>query len=354
MPPKTERAAERVAGGEIAVADKAPIEVPSQRDDVLDGSLEKGGDMTEDGKRRDQASGLARGARGRERGQERGLGRGLSSLLGDDDEDYAALDRVRSAKDVPIEQLRPNKFQPRRYFNEQKGAELVDSVREKGILEPLLVRRIAGQPNNYEIIAGERRWRAAQKAQLLQVPVVIKDISDGEALELSLIENIQREDLTPLDEAEGYHRLIEDFAHTQDKVGRLVGKSRSHVANMLRLLTLPDSVKAFLSDGRLTAGHARALITAENPEKLALKIVDQGLNVRETETLTKKPGKKSASPAAPKDTDTIALEHDISNALGLKVTIHHVSEQKGGDVRIAYNTLEQLDDICQRLCGNGE
>lgn len=311
--------------------------LPEEHETTLGDSLGKGDDMTEDGKGR---------------GPERGLGRGLSSLLGDDDEDYAALDRVRGTKDVPIEQLRPNKFQPRRYFGEQKAAELVDSVREKGVLEPLLVRRIPGQANIYEIIAGERRWRAAQKAQLHQVPVVIKDISDGEALELSLIENIQREDLTPLDEAEGYHRLIEDFAHTQEKVGRLVGKSRSHVANMLRLLTLPDSVKVYLADGRLSAGHARALITAEDPEKLALRIVDQGLNVRETETLTKKPRKKSE--AAPKDTDTIALEHDISNALGLKVTIHHQSEQKGGDVRITYGTLEQLDDICQRLCGNGD
>jgi len=298
---------------------------------------EEGGKMTEDNKRR-------------------GLGRGLSSLLGDDDEDYAALDRVRGTKDVPIEQLRPNKYQPRQYFNEQKAAELVDSVREKGVLEPLLVRRVEGDHNAYEIIAGERRWRAAQKAQLHQVPVVIKEINDAEALEISLIENIQREDLTALDEAEGYHRLIEEFSNTQEQIGRLVGKSRSHIANMLRLLTLPDSVKAYLADGRLTAGHARALITAENPEQLASRIVDQGLNVRDTEALTKKP-RKTASLApgpAPKDADTIALEQDISNALGLKVAIHHMSEKKGGDVKVSYQTLEQLDEICRRLCSHGE
>ncbi|MBT5947984.1 MAG: ParB/RepB/Spo0J family partition protein, partial [Nitrospinaceae bacterium] len=201
--------------------------------------------------------------------KQRGLGRGLSALLGDEGEDYAALDRVRGAKDVPVEQLRPNKYQPRRYFDEQKAAELVDSVREKGVLEPLLVRRIDDDPTSYEIIAGERRWRAAQKAQLHQVPVVIKEISDAEALEISIIENVQREDLTALDEAEGYQRLIAEFSYTQEQTGRLVGKSRSHIANMLRLLTLPNGVKAYLADGRLSAGHARALINADNPEKLA-------------------------------------------------------------------------------------
>ncbi len=314
-------------GGTVITADEGAAEEASS-------SPEKGGDMSDDTKKR-------------------GLGRGLSSLLGEDYEDYAALDRVRGAKDVPIEQLKPNRYQPRRYFDQQKAAELVDSIREKGVLEPLLVRRMPEDPGLFEIIAGERRWRAAQKAQLHQVPVVIKEISDGEALELSIIENVQREDLTPLDEAEGYSRLIAEFSHSQEQIGRLVGKSRSHVANMLRLLTLPNAVKAFLADGRLTAGHARALITADNPERLALKIVDQGLNVRAAENLTKRPRKKAA-PAAPKDPDTIALEHDISNALGLKVALRHKSEAEGGEVRIVYRTLEQLDEICRRLCSQGE
>jgi ParB family transcriptional regulator, chromosome partitioning protein len=284
--------------------------------------------------------------------KQRGLGRGLSALLGDEGEDYAALDRVRGAKDVPVEQLRPNKYQPRRYFDEQKAAELVDSVREKGVLEPLLVRRIDDDPTSYEIIAGERRWRAAQKAQLHQVPVVIKEISDAEALEISIIENVQREDLTALDEAEGYQRLIAEFSYTQEQTGRLVGKSRSHIANMLRLLTLPNGVKAYLADGRLSAGHARALINADNPEKLADRIVEGALNVRETEKLTKK-GRPKAAPAT-RDPDTIALEDDISNALGLKVDIQFHGEDKGGEVRISYGTLEQLDEICRRLCSHGE
>ncbi|HIF09928.1 MAG TPA: ParB/RepB/Spo0J family partition protein [Sneathiellales bacterium] len=287
-----------------------------------------------------------------EKTKRRGLGRGLSALMGDEGEDYAALDRVRSTKDVPVDKLRPNKFQPRRYFNEKKATELADSIREKGVLEPLLVRRVESDPTCYEIVAGERRWRAAQKAQLHQVPVIIKDLDDAEALEISLIENIQREDLTPLDQAEGYQRLKADFNYTQDQTGRLVGKSRSHVANMLRLLSLPNSVKAYLADGRLSAGHARALVTADDPAKLAIRIVNQSLNVREAEKITKKPRRDVPSPA--KDPDTLALARDISDALGLKVDLKFLGEKKGGEVKITYATLEQLDEICKRLCSQGE
>ena len=326
--PKSSPVAE--TAGETEIEIQAAREIQAVKDDL---SLKTGGNMKEDPKKR-------------------GLGRGLSALLGDENEDYAALDRVRGAKDVPVEQLRPNKYQPRRYFDEQKAAELVNSIREKGVLEPLLVRRIEDDPTSYEIIAGERRWRAAQKAQLHQVPVVIKEINDAEALEISLIENIQREDLTPLDEAEGYQRLLDEFDYTQEATGRLVGKSRSHVANMLRLLTLPNSVKAYLADGRLSAGHARALVTADDPEKLAHRIVDQSLNVRDAEKLTKKPRVKAAPD--PKDPDTLALENDISTALGLKVAIQFLGEKKGGEVKISYGTLEQLDEICRRLCSQGE
>ena len=310
-----------------------PGVAPETQPDRGDLSLKTGDNMEEEPKRR-------------------GLGRGLSALLGDEGEDYAALDRVRGAKDVPVEKLRPNKYQPRRFFDDQKAVELVNSIREKGVLEPLLVRRVEGDPTCYEIIAGERRWRAAQAAKLHQVPVVIKEIDDAEALEISLVENIQREDLTPLDEAEGYHRLSEEFGYTQEQTGRLVGKSRSHVANMRRLLMLPDIVKTYLADGRLSAGHARALVTADDPTKLAHRIVDQSLNVRDAEKLTKKPRTK-VKPTR-KDPDTLALERDISSTLGLQVDIKFLGEQEGGLVKISYTTLEQLDEICRRLCSQGE
>jgi len=279
------------------------------------------------------------------------LGRGLSALLGDDSEDYAALDRVRSSKELPIEFLKPNPNQPRRTFNEDELEELAASIREKGILQPILVRRVEGDRGEYQIVAGERRWRAAQKARLHNVPVVIKDLSDGEVLEIALIENVQRADLNAIDEATGYRALMDEFGHTQEELARIIGKSRSHIANVLRLLTLPQDVQQYVTDGKMSAGHARALINADDPSALARKVVAKGLSVRETEQLVKsdRPKAPRAAPVNPeKDPDTLALEQNLTNSIGLKVEINHKGE-KGGDVRISYSTLEQLDDICQRL-----
>ncbi len=278
------------------------------------------------------------------------LGRGLSALLGEESEDYAALDKLRASKDVPIEFLRPNAYQPRHRFDPADLQSLTDSIRDKGILQPILVRRIADQPNNYEIIAGERRWRAAQAAGLHQVPVIIRDMDDSDALEIALIENLQRQDLTPIEEALGYRRLMDEFKYTQEQLAKGIGKSRSQVANMLRLLGLPEEVKAMLDDGRLTPGHARALVTSEDPLSLARQIVAGGFTVRQAEQLTRRwkgPSKAKAKTGG-KDADTLALEGDLSAALGLKVTIHNQGDH--GDVRIAYRTLEQLDEVCRRLC----
>jgi ParB family chromosome partitioning protein len=280
----------------------------------------------------------------------KGLGRGLAALLGDDAaEDYAALDRVRGAKEVPIEQLQPNRFQPRHRFDDEALRQLADSIRAKGVLQPILVRRAAAA-NLYEIIAGERRWRAAQRAQLHQVPVVIKDLSDAEALELALVENIQRQDLNAIEEAQGYRRLIDEFAHTQEELAAALGKSRSHIANTLRLLALPAAVQAMIEDGQLTAGHARALVNASDPEALARQILDSQLTVRQAESLAAEAKPRRKAPARRgKDADTLALERDLSGALGLKVDIAWRGEAKGGEVRIGYRSLEQLDDLCKRL-----
>ena len=283
----------------------------------------------------------------------RGLGRGLSALLGDEDEDYASLERLRAAKEVPIEFLRPNPHQPRRRFADDTLASLVDSVREHGILQPILVRRLPDQENRYEIVAGERRWRAAQAASLHQVPVMIRDFSVAARVEIALVENIQREDLTAIEEAQAYRHLTDEFGHTQEKLAQAVGKSRSHVANSLRLLALPDAVKEMVEDGSLTAGHARALLTATDPGALAREIVAKGLNVRQAERLAQGSGKKTASAPAQTDVNTAALEADLTNALGLKVKIQPRTvrgQPKGGVVRIAYGTLEQLDEVCRRLC----
>jgi ParB family chromosome partitioning protein len=282
------------------------------------------------------------------------LGRGLSVLLGEEEEDYAALDRLRASKEVPVELLRPNPFQPRHRFDEDEIEALAGSIRRNGILQPILVRRATDDSNFYEIVAGERRWRAAQQARLHQVPVVIRDLSHSAALEVSLVENIQRQDLTPLEEAEGYRRLMDEFEHTQEQLALAIGKSRSHVANMVRLLGLPDPVKEMLDDGRLTAGHARALLTLPDPEKLANEIVAKGLNVRQAEQLAQRAIDggviKTSTPASSsKDSDTVALETGISNALGLKVTIGRRASG-AGEVKVRYKTLEQLDEICRRLC----
>jgi ParB family chromosome partitioning protein len=285
-----------------------------------------------------------------EEGRRRNLGRGLSALFGDEGEDYAALDRLRQAKAVPVDFVRPGRFQPRRHFDEEGLQALAQSIREKGVLQPLLVRRHPEAANAYEIIAGERRWRAAQLAQLHEIPVVIRELDDREALEIALVENIQRQDLTALEEAEGYRRLMEEFQHTQEQLAKAVGKSRSHVANMMRLLGLPEGVRALVEAGTLSAGHARALLNAGDPEALAREVVRRGLNVRATEKLaqTGRGAARSGGGAAPaKDADTAALERDLANLLGLKVTVTFAG--RGGALTIHYRTLEQLDDVLRRL-----
>jgi len=277
------------------------------------------------------------------------LGRGLSALFGEEAEDYAELDSVRQSKMVPIGYLRPGRFQPRRDFDDAQMDALVQSVKEHGILQPLLVRRDPDDPNSYEIVAGERRWRAAQLARLHEMPVVVKELTDAGALEIALIENIQRQDLNPLEEGEGYRRLIEEFEHTQDALSRAVGKSRSHIANTLRLLRLPQSVKKMLVGGELSAGHARALLNLDNPDKLARRIVKQGLNVRQTERLVKqaKTASRATTTKSHKDPDTVALEKDLSDLLGLRVAVNFRGD--GGELVIYYKTLEQLDDVLHKL-----
>ncbi|MEX0697839.1 MAG: ParB/RepB/Spo0J family partition protein [Dongiaceae bacterium] len=286
-------------------------------------------------------------------GARRTLGRGLSALLGAESEDYASLDRVRLSKMVPIELVHPGRFQPRHNFDETQLEALADSIRTNGILQPILVRRHPQTPNSFEIVAGERRWRAAQIARLHEVPVIIREIADGEALELALVENVQRQDLSPLEEAEGYRRLIEEFKNTQEDLARRVGKSRSHVANAMRLLGLPEPVKALLEQGRLTAGHARALLSGADPAALAEQVVARGLNVRQTERLVQqRQSDPSAKTTREKDADTVALERDLSALLGLRVTIS--IQGRGGALTIHYRTLEQLDDVLKRLTQGGE
>jgi len=288
-------------------------------------------------------------------GKRTNLGRGLAALFGEDNEDYASLDKVRSTKTIPIEHLRPGRYQPRRHFDEASVQSLADSIKAQGILQPILVRRHPERPNEFEIVAGERRWRAAQIAKLHEVPVVIRDLTDAQSLELAIIENVQRQDLTPLEEAEGYRRLIEEFQNTQEDLGRALGKSRSHIANTLRLLTLPEGVKILLGEGQLTAGHARALIGCDDAESLATQIIAKGLNVRQAERLVQDAKAGAAAPRKAKkhgetdakDTNTLALERDLTALLGLKVSINF--QGSGGSLTIHYKTLEQLDDVLHRL-----
>ena len=278
------------------------------------------------------------------------LGRGLSALLGDDSDEFEPEERAVASNTVPIEHLEPGKYQPRRNFDPDEMESLVNSIREKGVLQPILVRAHPDKADRYEIVAGERRWRAAQQAQLHEVPVVTKELSDKDTLEIALIENLQRENLTPLEEADAYQRLMEEFSHTQEALAQVISKSRSHVANMLRLLTLPDKVKEMVDSGVLTAGHARTLVNADNPEVLAQQIAARGLNVRQAERLAQQAkGAAQKAPAAPKekDADTLALERDLSGLLGLAVNIRF--HGKGGSLTINYKTLEQLDDVLHRL-----
>jgi ParB family chromosome partitioning protein len=280
------------------------------------------------------------------------LGRGLAALIGDVGDESASIERTRNQKRVPIEFLKPNPRNPRRTFAEPELEELAASIRERGIIQPILVRTARGAVDQYEIIAGERRWRAAQRAGTHEVPIVLLEVSDKEALELAIIENVQRADLNALEEAGGYQALADEFKYSQDDIAKIVGKSRSHVANTLRLTKLPDSVQVYIRDGKLSAGHARALIGQADPEAMARSIVEQGLNVRQVEAIAQEraavAGKiRKAVQRGAKDADTLALEKRLSDALGLVVTIAH--RGKGGEMKIRYKTLEQLDEVIRRL-----
>lgn len=286
----------------------------------------------------------------------RGLGRGLSALMADVNlNEQPEGERPAPAKadiTLPIERLEPNPDQPRRHFAEEALAELSESIREKGIIQPIIVRTSPRNAGQYEIVAGERRWRAAQKAQLHDVPVIVRDFNDTEVLEVAIIENIQRADLNPVEEALGYRQLMDRFGHTQEKLAEALSKSRSHIANLMRLLQLPEEVQGHLREGRLSAGHARALITTENPVELARQVIAKGLSVRETEKLAKAPTKAQSKPKAAsqeKDADTRALEQDLSANLGLKVSIDHVVGQENGQMVLKYSTLEELDALCRVL-----
>jgi ParB family chromosome partitioning protein len=282
------------------------------------------------------------------------LGRGLAALIGDMGSEATVLDRGRAQAPktkLPIEFLRANPRNPRKDFDSADLDDLTASIREKGIVQPILVRPVAGAINSYEIIAGERRWRAAQKAGLHEVPVVIHEADDKEALELAIIENVQRADLNPLEEALGYHQLVEEFKYGPSALAEVIGKSRSHVSNTLRLLKLPDSVKEYLLTGQLTAGHARALVNVVDPEAVARRIVEAGLTVRDAEAAGQAAKGRSQKRAKPeKDADIRAAERAISDAIGLAVSIDH-KRGGAGSVTIHYRTLEQFEDIQKRLTG---
>ncbi len=288
-----------------------------------------------------------------------GLGKGLSAIMGEIEEEKIASipQKANGIEMISLDRLFPGKYQPRRNFKPEELSDLVASIQKKGVLQPLLVRLRPGSTDTYEIIAGERRWRASKEAGIKEVPVIIKDFSDKETLEVALIENLQRQDLNPLEEAQGYHRLLQEFHHTQEELASVVGKSRSHVANMMRLLELPESVKSYLEEGTLSAGHARALLNAKNPEKLAKKVIDQGLNVRQTEQLAITEGEKkqrtvkTVSVGGRKDSDIMALEAELSSLLKTNVTIRWTG--RNGKITIECNDLDKLDQVLQRLTTGG-
>jgi ParB family chromosome partitioning protein len=292
----------------------------------------------------------------------RGLGRGLSALL-DEQAAEVAIDEAATAAShaahapggahlVPIELLRPNPDQPRKSFGEDELDELAQSIRSRGVIQPLLARPAPGRPGEYEIVAGERRWRAAQRAGLRELPAVIRALDDAEVLQIAIVENVQRADLNAVEEALAYRALIDQYGHTQEEVAEAVGKSRSHVANTLRLLGLPADVQDHVLHGRLSAGHARALATAADPSGLARRVIEGGLNVRDTEAMARKAagGEGRARPATSargKDVDTLALESDLAEMLGLEVQI--LDKGGAGELRVRYASLEQLDEVCRRL-----
>lgn len=282
----------------------------------------------------------------------RRLGRGLAALLGDAAEP-APAERARGQRRIPVEFLRPNPRNPRKSFGEADLAELAASIREKGVIQPIVVRTVAGVADAYEIIAGERRWRAAQLAGLADAPVVIHEADDKEALELAIIENVQRADLNAIEEAQGYERLGAEFGYSQGEIAKIIGKSRPHVANTLRLLNLPEGARKLVAEGAISAGHARALLGVADPERMARRIVEQGLTVRDVERLSQEQTreKRGAGPVrkapASKDADTRALEKTLSDALGMAVDIRHDGAR--GEIRIRYESLDQLDAICRLL-----
>ena len=284
----------------------------------------------------------------------RGLGRGLSALMADVETAPAneASPIARKAEvHIDIAAIAPNPDQPRRVFTETALQELTESVREKGIIQPLILRRNPRNPDGYEIVAGERRWRAAQRAQLHEVPAIVREFDDVEVLEIALIENIQRDDLNAIEEARAFRQLMDRFGHTQEKLAEALGKSRSHIANMLRLLNLPSEILEMVLSGQLSAGHARALLTADDPIALAHLAIKKGLSVRAVEQMAKsKPSSDRATPHKPqKDADTLLLEKDLKAALGMKVSIHHAEGGESGTMEIQYGSLEQLDEVCRRL-----
>ena len=277
------------------------------------------------------------------------LGRGLAALIGDAGEEPGA---GRGApRKAPIEFLRPNPRNPRKSFREDELDELAASIRERGVIQPVIVRPVPRVPDSYEIIAGERRWRAAQRAGLHEVPIVVIDVGDREALELAIVENVQRADLNALEEANGYAQLGADYKYSHADIARIVGKSRSHIANTLRLIGLPEHSRALLADGKITAGHARALLALADPDAVADRIVARGLSVRDVERLAERAGQsprpRGAKSDAPVDADTRALEGKLGLALGTRVTIRHSGQ--AGELKIAFRDFEQLDDFCRRL-----
>jgi len=283
------------------------------------------------------------------------LGRGLASLIGDVGGEAAHVDRPRAQRKVPIEFLKANPHNPRRSFSDAELGELAASIKQHGVIQPIVVRAVKGAQDRFEIIAGERRWRASQIAGLHEVPIVPIEVSDSDAMEIAIIENVQREDLNPIEEAQGYHALATAFKRSQEEIAKTVGKSRSHVANMMRLTKLPEDVQALISSGELSYGHARALISLPDPSTAAKRIIAEGLNVRQTEALAHEEGVPERAPQKPrtiagkaaKDADTVALEKRVSDALGLKVSVEH--RDPGGVVQIKYRDLDQLDEIIRKL-----
>jgi ParB family chromosome partitioning protein len=286
------------------------------------------------------------------------LGRGLAALIGEVGDEIGVVERGRGQRRVPVEFLRPNPRNPRKTFDEEELRQLSASIRERGIVQPIVVRAMPNLPDAYEIVAGERRWRAAQSAGLHEVPVVVVDVDDRTSLEFAILENVQRADLNAVEEGAAYQRLMSEFSYTQEELAKTLGKSRSHVANTLRLLNLPAPVQEMLVANQLTAGHARALLSVPDPIAVAKRVVDQGMTVREVEEIAQARQGEAAQPKAPrsrraleKDPDTRALEKALMDVLGLTVSIDHKGQ--GGEIRIQYKTLEQLDGLCRRLNPTG-